>query len=129
MNLCLNYGYAVLARHWLNITLQAGLDPHLGVLHADRAGRPSLVLDLMEPWRPWVDRTVVGLVRQGVALPSQGSELSLEARKRLLQALHRTFSAHLSGGLTLRAAWLRNTRQLARHLLGLGAWTPLLARL
>ena len=59
-NRLLNYGYAVLARAWLRIVLLAGLEPHLGMLHADRQGRPSLVLDLMEPWRPWVDPAADG---------------------------------------------------------------------
>ena len=30
----------------------AGLDPYIGSLHAPRYGRPSLVLDLMEEFRP-----------------------------------------------------------------------------
>ncbi|WP_322494895.1 CRISPR-associated endonuclease Cas1 [Chloroflexus sp.] len=29
----------------------AGLDPYVGLLHADRPGKPSLVLDLIEEFR------------------------------------------------------------------------------
>jgi len=115
-NRLLNYGYAVLARAWLRIVLLAGLEPHLGMLHADRQGRPSLVLDLMEPWRPWVDRTIVGLLRQRVPLSSDDVGLSLDTRHRLIAALNRAFSARSGSGAALRDLWLANTRHLGAHL-------------
>lgn len=39
-----------------------GLDPGLGVLHADQNNRNSLSADLMEPVRPLVDRYVFDLL-------------------------------------------------------------------
>lgn len=43
------------------------LDPHLGVFHADRHGRPSLALDLVEEFRhPFGDRLVSRLVNQRI---------------------------------------------------------------
>lgn len=39
-----------------------GLDPGLGVLHADQNNRDSLAADLMEPIRPVVDRYIFGLL-------------------------------------------------------------------
>jgi len=45
----------------------AGLDPYLGFLHQVDQGRPSLALDLMEPFRhPVADRLVLTLVNRGV---------------------------------------------------------------
>ena len=127
VNQLLNYGYAVLGRAWMQVSLLAGLDPHQGVLHGDRVGRPSLVLDLMEPWRPWVDRTVVGLMRQGVKLENCQGELTGETRHRLLGALQRCFNAHPPRQrFPLRALWLRNTRQLGRHLVAGEPWLPLI---
>jgi CRISPR-associated protein Cas1 len=42
-----------------NALLNAGLEPYCGFLHTTRAGKPSLVLDIMEEYRAWVvDRTV-----------------------------------------------------------------------
>ncbi len=126
-NPLLNYGYAVLTRTWFALTLQAGLDPGLGVLHGDRIGRPGLVLDLLEPWRPWVDRAVVGLLRQRVHLESQEGMLSLATRRRLIEALHRAFSVTPARhSHTLRSLWLSNTRQLAAHFLSDRPWRPLL---
>ena len=41
----------------------AGLDPYLGFLHQVDYGRPSLALDLIEPFRhPVADRLVLKLV-------------------------------------------------------------------
>src|ERR1700737_2349619 len=52
----LNYLYGVLASE-ITIALHAvGLDPALGMLHADKDGRASLAYDLMEPARPVLDR-------------------------------------------------------------------------
>ena len=39
----------------------AGLDPYCGFLHGDTDAQPALVLDLLEEFRPGVDRFVVGL--------------------------------------------------------------------
>lgn len=41
---------------------QRGLDPALGFLHVPQSGRESLVLDILEPLRPEVDRFVLQLV-------------------------------------------------------------------
>lgn len=39
--------------------LLAGLDPYAGFVHVDRAGQPSLALDLIEEFRQMVaDRTI-----------------------------------------------------------------------
>jgi CRISPR-associated protein Cas1 len=39
-----------------------GLDPSLGVLHADQRARDSMALDLLEPCRPIVDQYVLELI-------------------------------------------------------------------
>ena len=44
--------------------VRLGLDPGLGVLHADAAGRDSLALDVLEPVRPVVDRFVLELLSE-----------------------------------------------------------------
>lgn len=46
--------------------VRLGLDPGLGVLHADVAGRDSLALDVREPVRPVVDRFVLDLIAERV---------------------------------------------------------------
>jgi len=63
-NTALNIGYALLRKEvWRGVFL-AGLNPYVGFLHKPRGSRPSLVLDLMEEFRPIsVDRPLIGLAR------------------------------------------------------------------
>jgi len=95
-NQCLNLGYAILTTHVWHAVALAGLEPYLGVLHVDRPGKPSLVLDLMEEYRPWtVDRNVIKL-RQQLA---QAQSLDAGVRKAIISAVHKTFLTriHYSG--------------------------------
>ena len=63
VNLCLNVCYNLLSSQiWKNV-LRFGLDPFLGYLHVERPGRISLVYDLMEPFRPMVDRFVFSYLK------------------------------------------------------------------
>ncbi len=65
-NQVLNYGYGVLYTQVEHAIVLAGLDPYAGLLHADRPGKPSLVLDLIEEFRQAVvDRTLLGQVTRG----------------------------------------------------------------
>ena len=60
INAMLNYGLAVLESQVQTAVVAAGLDPTVGFMHAQHAERSALVLDLMEPLRPVVDRVVLG---------------------------------------------------------------------
>jgi len=59
INCALNLGYAFLEAETKIACHAAGLDPALGLLHADRDARLSFIYDLMEPCRPVVDRLVL----------------------------------------------------------------------
>jgi CRISPR-associated endonuclease Cas1 len=61
-NAILNYLYAILEAETRIACLAVGLDPGLGIVHADYRARDSLALDLMEPIRPHVDRYVLDLI-------------------------------------------------------------------
>lgn len=54
-NAMLNYLYALLEAESRLAALALGLDPALGLMHADQRWRDSLACDLMEPIRPMVD--------------------------------------------------------------------------
>jgi hypothetical protein len=58
-NALLNYLYAILEVESTLALHKVGLDPSLGVLHADQRGRDSFSLDLMEAVRPDVDEFVL----------------------------------------------------------------------
>jgi CRISPR-associated endonuclease Cas1 len=61
-NAILNYLYAILEAEARLACLAVGLDPGLGVLHADLKARDSLALDVMEAVRPQVDAYVLDLL-------------------------------------------------------------------
>jgi CRISPR-associated endonuclease Cas1 len=69
VNAMLNYGYAVLESQVRIAIAEAGLDPTIGYLHVCQPGRASLVYDLMEPYRPRVDREVLAVVGSEVFTP------------------------------------------------------------
>ncbi len=61
-NAILNYLYAMLEAESRLALLAVGLDPGLGVLHADQRNRDSFACDAMEAVRPAVDRFVLDLL-------------------------------------------------------------------
>src|SRR5215469_30438 len=63
-NAILNYLYSILEAEARIAVLKIGLDPGIGVMHADLRARDSLVCDMMEPLRPKVDAHVLNLLEQ-----------------------------------------------------------------
>lgn len=61
VNAALSFGYTLLLSHVIGAIWKAGLDPYIGVLHHAGRGAPELALDLIEEWRPLVDRVVFSL--------------------------------------------------------------------
>ncbi|WP_419841660.1 type II CRISPR-associated endonuclease Cas1 [Candidatus Poriferisodalis sp.] len=61
----LNYGYAVLRATAARSICASGLHPSLGLQHHNRFNAFCLADDLMEPFRPAVDRIVVTLWNEG----------------------------------------------------------------
>lgn len=59
LNVALNYGYAFLyhALEWQCVA--SGIEPGIGIIHRLRRSRPSLVCDLIEPFRCCVELTVM----------------------------------------------------------------------
>jgi hypothetical protein len=62
VNALLNYSYRLLEAEGVLAARALGLDPSLGILHAN-GRRPSFCLDLIEAVRPHVDRHVLRLLR------------------------------------------------------------------
>ncbi len=92
----LNYGYAVLRATVGRALCGAGLHPSLGVHHHNRYDAYCLADDLMEPFRPLVDRAVVRWVSdhdpkapldrdaKGVLLGALAGRLRLKGESRTL---------------------------------------------
>jgi len=94
MNCLLSFLYALLRHDCISALTVAGLDPFVGFLHAERANRPSLALDLMEEFRPSLaDRLALTLVNRQQIKPSDFTireggavELTADGRKILIKA-------------------------------------------
>ena len=63
-NNLLNYGYAILRAVVARALVASGLLPTLGIHHHNRYNAYCLADDVMEPYRPYVDRLVFGLFRE-----------------------------------------------------------------
>jgi len=62
-NNLLNYGYAILRAVVARALVGSGLLPTLGIFHKNQYNAYCLADDVMEPYRPFVDKVVVGIVR------------------------------------------------------------------
>ncbi len=66
VNCLLSFLYTLLAHDVRSALESCGLDPAVGFLHRDRPGRPSLALDIMEEFRPYLaDRLACTLINRG----------------------------------------------------------------
>ncbi len=63
-NNLLNYGYAILRAVVARALVSSGLLPTLGIHHHNRYNAYCLADDIMEPYRPYVDELVHGMVRK-----------------------------------------------------------------
>ena len=61
INGCLNYGYAVLLSAFNREIVAAGYFTQLGIWHDNEFNNFNLASDLMEPFRPFVDRVALGI--------------------------------------------------------------------
>jgi len=131
INALLSFLYAMLGHDCRSALEAHGLDPQVGFLHADRPGRASLALDLMEELRPVLaDRLALSLVNRrqldaddfvveaagGVRLTEAGRKTVLTAwqeRKRD-ELRHPFFDETMPLGLVMSA----QAQLLARHLRG-----------
>ncbi|MFG1346375.1 type I-C CRISPR-associated endonuclease Cas1c [Xanthobacter autotrophicus DSM 431] len=131
INALLSFLYAMLGHDCRSALEAHGLDPQVGFLHADRPGRASLALDLMEELRPVLaDRLVLSLINRRQLAPADfimeeagGVRLTDEARKRVLiawQERKRDELTHpfLGEALPLGLVAHVQAQLLARHLRG-----------
>ncbi|MCX5819414.1 MAG: type I-C CRISPR-associated endonuclease Cas1c [Deltaproteobacteria bacterium] len=94
VNALLSFIYTLLVHDIRSALETVGLDPAVGFLHRDRPGRPSLALDLMEEFRPFLaDRLALSLINlrqvqdKGFQKSDCGAVLMTdETRKTLLVA-------------------------------------------
>lgn len=130
VNALLSFAYALLVKDLTILTQVVGLDPHVGLFHRPRHGKPALALDLAEEMRPIVsDSIVLGVINNGEIRPADfvvrggACALTPTGRKRLVAAHERrmdTLVRHPTFGYSIsyRRVLEVQARLLSRHLLG-----------
>lgn len=114
-NAALSFGYALLQKD-ISATVQlVGLDPFLGCFHAMQYDRPSLVLDLMEEFRPLaVDRVILELVLAGKLKPAEftftgNPERPVELGATLIPRIIQAYEARVTSPMLHTPSGERNT--------------------
>jgi CRISPR-associated protein Cas1 len=141
INALLSLGYTLLVRDVMAACYHVGLDPLFGFYHSIEPGRPSLALDMMEPFRPIITDSVVLRVMntQEITLDDfywgqDSCQLKKNGRKKFFAAYERRLHESLTHPsfeykLSYRRALDLEIRMLARHLEGeLSEYHPLTTR-
>lgn len=113
-NCLLNYMYGILYARVESALVRAGIDPFIGIWHADEYNKPVLSYDFIEPYRDWADRIAFRLCQSysvgeedtraykgGVWLAGSGKRVVIMAFNEYLNEIilqnnkHRARSTHL----------------------------------
>ena len=130
VNALLSFAYALAVRVFTECLTSVGLDPYQGFYHRPRPGRPSLSLDMIEPFRPILcDSTVLTVINNGEVDASDfihsGASCALKpgGRRKLIAAWERRLAQETTHPLfgysvSMRRLIAVQCRLLARHLTG-----------
>lgn len=77
----LNFGYAVLRSIVARALVSSGLLPAQGLFHKNKYNPYCLADDVMEPYRPFVDKLIMEFLEEN----TPGMDLSVEEKRHLLQ--------------------------------------------
>lgn len=80
-NNLLNYGYAILRAIVARALMSSGLFPIIGIHHHNRYNAYCLADDIMEPYRPYVDKVVYNITQEEINY----QVLTSEIKSKLLQ--------------------------------------------
>lgn len=97
-NCMLNYAYGILYARVEKHCIIAGLDPYIGIMHTDNYNKKSLVFDLIEMYRGYMNEIVFSLFSTKQVKKSMFDEvpngyyLNKEGKEKLIAAVHERFS-------------------------------------
>ncbi len=134
-NAVLSFLYTLLSYTVESSVYKEGLDPYVGFFHAIDYGRPSLVLDLMEEFRPLMDRIFLKLSNKKMLLlgdfrflqydeeDSSGVYLTFEGMKKVIAEFQEQLKKRFLGRVIDQQVHL-----LAKAIKGEEKYTPYLLR-
>lgn len=82
-NNLLNYGYAILRAAMARALVGSGLLPTFGIFHRNQYNAYCLADDIMEPYRPFVDRIILTIIQNG----EDYSELTQSVKRQIFNVL------------------------------------------
>lgn len=139
VNAMLSFEYGLL-RHEVEKQIQiAGLDVFVGFMHTERSGKPSLALDLMEEYRPYLaDRLVIGLINNRVVTEREfeitedhGVICNRQCRESIIEAWEkrkRKTINYYGDKITFEALIQNQIRLLVKHIKGIDTYRPFIWR-
>jgi CRISPR-associated protein Cas1 len=116
-NAMLNYSYGVLYGLVERACILGGLDPCLGLLHTDNYAKPSLVYDLIEPFRILGDRAVLLLftgrrvLKEWFDAVPGGIALSKDGRAAFLSSFNERLDRRIRYAVRSKPGKTRNVKQ------------------
>jgi CRISPR-associated protein Cas1 len=143
VNALLSLGYTFLMNQIMTATYIVGLDPYYGALHDIAYGRQSLVLDIMEEFRPLVDNLIISIINRKeiriehfsynqlpndecepdeldtnsrllpVSMKPEGMKILITAFAKMINTKYTSLAP--SGEWTLKDIFLNQARHLANH--------------
>ena len=137
VNALLSLTYTLLMTELTGLLEAHGLDAYLGFLHQPDFGRPSLALDILEPFRhPVADRFVLTLLNKRILQADDFVGLGGATAVRLLPESLKRYLGHWEGWMTAepsggdlpaksyRREMQRQVETLVRHWRGEAEWEP-----
>ncbi len=142
VNSLLSFGYTLLTNDMFSAVNVVGFDPYAGYLHAERYGRASLPLDLIEEFRPIiVDSVVISAINNNILTLDDFQKemgnvfrLTPDGRKKFLKSYEERKSTEfkhpvLQQKTTYQQCFEQQARFLAKTLTGeLDEYPPLLVK-
>ncbi len=118
-NKALNIGYGLLMKEVWRAIFMIGLNPYIGFLHKPRLKKMSLVFDLMEEFRPVIDRVLIAKARRN---PSK--ILLLKDKEKESEGVIEVVKVVTEKLTGIRSEIQKQARKLAETIMGIEEYTP-----
>lgn len=89
INSAISYTYAIIYGLCTHALIAAGLDPYVGIIHTERAGRTSLTYDFSEMFKPIAIHATIVASRQSIITIDNSNHLSIHSIEILSKHIYR----------------------------------------
>ena len=89
INSAINYAYAIIYGLCTHALIASGLDPYVGIIHTERAGRTSLTYDFSEMFKPLAIHAVIVSSKQTKISLDKKGYLTTDSLETVTKNIHR----------------------------------------